>query len=75
MNFASSVLSSGKLRASWGELGNQSISNNYYPYLSPIITEQSYPIGASDTPVMGLWQNNSVILILNGKQFVCLTSE
>lgn len=31
MNFASSVLSSGKLRASWGELGNQSISNNYYP--------------------------------------------
>ena len=58
MNFASSVLSSGKLRASWGELGNQNISNNYYPYLSPIITEQSYPIGASSTPVMGLWQKN-----------------
>ena len=41
----------------WGELGNQNIPGNYYPYLSPIITEESYPIGASNTPVMGLWQN------------------
>ena len=57
MEFATSVLSSGKLRASWGELGNQNIPGNYYPYLSPIITEESYPIGASNTPVMGLWQN------------------
>ena len=40
-----------------GELGNQNIPGNYYPYLSPIITEESYPIGASNTPVMGLWQN------------------
>ena len=59
MEFATSVLSSGKLRASWGELGNQNIPGNYYPYLSPIITEESYPIGASNTPVMGLWQKQN----------------
>ena len=33
MEFATSVLSSGKLRASWGELGNQNIPGNYYPLL------------------------------------------
>lgn len=55
MEFASSVLTSGKVRASWGELGNQSISGGYYPYSPAIYTEKSYPIGAQDI-MMGLWQ-------------------
>lgn len=36
MRFADSVLKSGKLRASWGELGNQNVGSDYYPYLTPI---------------------------------------
>lgn len=46
MRFADSVLKSGKLRASWGELGNQNVGSDYYPYLTPIERiEKSYPIG------------------------------
>ena len=46
MDFAKSVLNLGKLRISWGELGNQSISNSYYPYLTEIERQtKAYPIG------------------------------
>ena len=45
MQFAEPVLSSGKLRASWGELGNQNVGSDYYPYLTPIDSGESYPIG------------------------------
>lgn len=47
MKFASSVLSSGKFRSSWGELGNQNVGSNYYPYLTPIerVGDSHYPIG------------------------------
>ncbi|MEG1723680.1 MAG: TonB-dependent receptor, partial [Bacteroidales bacterium] len=46
MKFATEYMDAGKLRASWGQLGNQNISNNYYPYLTPIEREEkSYPIG------------------------------
>ena len=45
MDWAKPVLTSGKLRASWGELGNQNVGN-YYPYLTPIErVVKSYPIG------------------------------
>lgn len=45
MDWAKPALTSGKLRASWGELGNQNVGN-YYPYLTPIErVEKSYPIG------------------------------
>ena len=44
--WAQPALSSGKIRGSWGELGNQNISSNYYPYLTPIErVDKSYPIG------------------------------
>lgn len=46
MKFANPVLSMGKLRMSWGELGNQNIGDSYYPYLTSIVRqENSYPIG------------------------------
>lgn len=46
MEFASSALSFGKLRASWGELGNQNVGSSYYPYLTPIESvDPSYPTG------------------------------
>ena len=31
-----------KLRGSWGQLGNQNIGNNYYPYAQNISTSQNY---------------------------------
>lgn len=46
MNFAKKVLDSGKLRVSWGELGNQNVGGDFYPYLTPIEPiSKSYPIG------------------------------
>jgi len=46
MDFSKDFMNSGKLRASWGELGNQSISSDYYPYLTEIErVEKAYPIG------------------------------
>ncbi len=46
MRFLSPVLTMGKLRASWGELGNQNISDSYYPYLTEIERQtKAYPIG------------------------------
>lgn len=46
MQFATPVLTSGKFRASWGELGNQNVGSDYYPYLTSIERiEKSYPIG------------------------------
>lgn len=49
MEFAAPVLSLGKLRVSWGELGNQNISDSYYPYLTEIErVSKAYPIGAQE---------------------------
>lgn len=46
MHFATPYMSLGKLRASWGELGNQNVGESFYPYLTPIErVEKSYPIG------------------------------
>lgn len=46
MRSCSSFLNLGKLRVSWGQLGNQSVGNSYYPYLTPIErVAKSYPIG------------------------------
>ena len=48
MNFAKPTLTSGKLRISWGELGNQNVGN-YYPYLTPIErVDKAYPIGGTN---------------------------
>ncbi|WP_257957426.1 TonB-dependent receptor [Parapedobacter tibetensis] len=56
MAFSKSVLSFGKLRASWGELGNQNISNTYYPYLTEIVHQaRAYPIGNREN--VGFIQN------------------
>ena len=56
MDFSKPVLNSGKLRASWGELGNQNISSNYYPYLTEIErVENAYPIGGVEN--IGFKQN------------------
>lgn len=46
MRFAEPVLQMAKLRASWGELGNQNVGNNYYPHLVAIESvDKAYPIG------------------------------
>lgn len=46
MSFAEPVLQMAKLRASWGELGNQNVGGNYYPYLVAIESvDKAYPIG------------------------------
>lgn len=46
LNFLNPVLTVGKIRASWGELGNQNISDSYYPYLTEIERyTKAYPIG------------------------------
>jgi len=46
MDFSKSFLNLGKVRASWGQLGNQSIGSDYYPYLTPIERViNAYPIG------------------------------
>ena len=48
MKWADTVLSAGKIRLSWGELGNQNVGS-YYPYLTPIErVEKSYPIGGTN---------------------------
>ncbi|WP_225444090.1 SusC/RagA family TonB-linked outer membrane protein [Echinicola arenosa] len=49
MDFAKPILTLGKIRASWGELGNQNISGNYYPYLTEIQRQtKAYPIGVKE---------------------------
>lgn len=46
MKFLDPYMSLGKLRASWGELGNQNVGSSFYPYVTPIErVEKSYPIG------------------------------
>ncbi|MBK5194452.1 MAG: TonB-dependent receptor [Proteiniphilum sp.] len=46
LSFLKPALTIGKIRASWGELGNQNISNSYYPYLTEIERyTKAYPIG------------------------------
>ena len=40
-----------KMRASYGELGNQLLGNNYYPYISTMgVGSSSYMLGSSFTP-------------------------
>lgn len=49
MEWASKVLNQGKIRASWGELGNQNVGSDFYPYLTPISREEkTYPIGGKN---------------------------
>lgn len=51
MDFSRSVLDMGKVRASWGELGNQDLGQGYYPYLveiGPVTGSSSYPIGGKE---------------------------
>ncbi|MDR1864320.1 MAG: TonB-dependent receptor [Bacteroidales bacterium] len=56
MDFSKSVLTIGKFRLSWGELGNQTLGSNYYPYLVEIERiDKSYPIGAQQN--VGFKQN------------------
>jgi TonB-linked SusC/RagA family outer membrane protein len=47
-----------KLRASWGSLGNQNISNNYYPFASTITMGQNYVFG-DNIPALGAALLNS----------------
>ncbi len=57
MDFSNPILNLGKLRASWGELGNQNIGNSYYPYLTEIEREtNAYPIGYKEN--VGFRQNS-----------------
>lgn len=54
MDFAKPYLNMGKIRASWGELGNQNVGD-YYPYLTSLeLISKSYPIGGSQ--VVGVYQ-------------------
>lgn len=39
----STWLSNAKIRASWGQLGNQDINDNYYPYQAMIANVSAYP--------------------------------
>lgn len=71
-NFFSNVdvISFLKLRGSWGQLGNQNIGGNYYPYTQTISTGQNYlwdgvPVaGAAVTalanPIIG-WETTTII--------------
>lgn len=46
MRFVTPVLETGKLRISWGELGNQNVGSSFYPYLTPIEPIKGcFPIG------------------------------
>ncbi len=46
MSFTDPILQMAKLRASWGELGNQNVGDNFYPYLVAIESvDKAYPIG------------------------------
>ncbi|MDR3060662.1 MAG: TonB-dependent receptor [Dysgonamonadaceae bacterium] len=56
MEFTKPVLSIGKVRLSWGELGNQTLGSEYYPYLVEIERQdKSYPIGGANN--VGFKQN------------------
>ena len=39
-----------KVRASWGQLGNQDALNDYYPWLNTYNLDASYPFGGQLTP-------------------------
>ncbi len=44
MDFSKKYLDSGKFRVSWGgELGNQNISSDYYPYLTDRASGKDIP--------------------------------
>lgn len=43
------VLPLGKLRLSWGKLGNQYVGSGYYPYISSIDAVTTMPIGETQT--------------------------
>ncbi len=54
MSFAKPYMNFGKLRASWGELGNQDVGD-YFPYLTSMsLIDSSYPIGGSR--LVGIYQ-------------------
>lgn len=54
MDFSKSFLSMGKIRASWGELGNQDVGD-YFPYLTSLqLIDKSYPIGG--VQAVGIYQ-------------------
>ncbi len=56
MEWTKPALTAGKLRVSWGELGNQNVGSNFYPYLTPIErVEKAYPIGGLNN--VGFQQN------------------
>lgn len=49
MEFATAVMDMGKLRASWGELGNQNVGSNYYPFVTVMqAVDKNYPIGNTE---------------------------
>ena len=41
-----------KLRASWGQLGNQDALNDYYPWMNTYNLNAKYPFGGQLTPVV-----------------------
>jgi TonB-linked SusC/RagA family outer membrane protein len=45
MDWSRDVLSSAKIRGSYGKLGNENLGGNYYPYLSLISSVGTMPIG------------------------------
>lgn len=51
-NWNQHVISNVKLRAGYGEIGNENISS-YYPYLTPIGQKQYYTLGSSQSRVNG----------------------
>lgn len=70
MSFADPVLQMAKLRASWGELGNQNVGDNFYPYLVAIESvDKAYPIGNQlNTGFQQIALGNKNI---NGKRYAC----
>ena len=62
-------LNNAKLRASWGQLGNQNIG--LYPYQAMIESVSNYPFDKK-TETVGYQQKLMQTVILNGKQRLLL---
>ena len=50
MESSKSWLNNLKLRASWGQLGNQDALNDYYPWMNTYNLNAKYPFGGQLTP-------------------------
>ncbi|MGM9742325.1 MAG: SusC/RagA family TonB-linked outer membrane protein [Candidatus Cryptobacteroides sp.] len=49
MQNVKNVLSEAKIRASYGQLGNQNISSSYYPFVSELVIDSAISLGGGST--------------------------